>query len=51
MTFDKEEHKAMALKLLDSMTIGGQLLDVAYDFKQAVLKAEVEDGKPKGNVE
>lgn len=39
MTFDKPEHKELCLQLINNATFSGQLLDIVYEFRNAVLEA------------
>ena len=41
MVIDKQIHKEVLLKILEATNIPGQLLDVVYEIKQAILKAEI----------
>lgn len=43
MKFDKPEHKELTLKIIDASNFPGQLLDLVYELKQAVQRAEVEE--------
>lgn len=45
MKFDKPEHKELALKIIEVATFPGQLLELANELKQAVVKAEIEAPK------
>jgi hypothetical protein len=40
MTFDKPEHKELCRQMIQSTTFSGQVLDLVYEFKQAVENAE-----------
>ena len=41
MIFDTEKQRKIILELLDSITIPGKALDILYEFKQQVCKAEI----------
>lgn len=41
MVFDKPEHKQFILELMQQVQYPGQVLDLAYEIRQAVKNAEV----------
>lgn len=40
MTFDKPEHKELCRQMIQNATFSGQILDVVFEFKQAMENAE-----------
>jgi hypothetical protein len=40
MTFDKPEHRELCKQLIQNASFSGQVLDLVYEFKQAVEMAE-----------
>ena len=42
MKFDKPEHKELTIKIIETATFTGQILDLIYELKQAVQNADIE---------
>jgi hypothetical protein len=42
MTLDSEEQRALLLDLLSASTVPGRAIDLAYELKQAIIKAHLE---------
>lgn len=49
MQFDKPEHKELCLRLIEASNFPGAILDLAIDFKQAVISAEIKNSEEKQN--
>jgi hypothetical protein len=45
MILDSETQRKFLLELMQQTNYPGTLIDLAYEVKQALLKATVEDGK------
>ncbi len=43
MILDSETHRKFLLELMNQTNYPGTLIDLAYEVKQAILKAEVRD--------
>ena len=48
MKIDKPEHQQFLLELLNAASYQGHALDIAYEVKQAVKQAEIEDAEDRG---
>lgn len=42
MTFDKEEHRKLLMEMFTQLNFPGQFLELAYELKQAAMKASIE---------
>jgi len=46
MTFDKPEHKELVLDMLNKVSVPGQLVEIFYELKQAVVQGIVSPDEP-----
>lgn len=43
MEFDKPEHRQFVLEMMEQVSFPGKILDLAAEFKRAVVAASVKD--------